>query len=258
MAKEVAQNPDALNLGGTTVDATALFTDVADFTPISESMKAEEVAEMLNAYFTEVMDVIFETKGTLIKFIGDAVFALWGAPIPLDDHATAGVKTAISIREKVEAFNASERFPKLLTRIGIHTGPMVVGNLGSEKRFDYTAIGDAVNLAARLEGLNKYFGTDILFSDAIREKLTNDMRNVSLGRVSVKGKKEVVPVYTIVPDSVDQKVEELWNRALSSFHHTQWEESERYFKELLGQQTYFKVAAHLYLPTDSLPKNNRN
>lgn len=247
MAREVSQNPDALNLGGETITATALFTDIADFTKISETMAAEEVVQMLNEYFTEVMDAIFETRGTLIKFIGDAVFALWGAPVHIKDHELQTVKTALAIREKVKEFNATKKYPELHTRIGVHTGPMVVGNLGSRKRFDYTAIGDSVNLAARLEGLNKYFGTDFLFSKNVEEKLPESLRICTLGRVAVKGKSEVVEVSTVLSEDIPNDHEQIWKEALLLFHHFEWDKSEQKFKELLIAKSYFMKSAQLYL-----------
>lgn len=247
MAKQVSQNPDALNLGGETIIATALFTDIADFTKISESMQAEEVVQMLNEYFTEVMDAIFETQGTLIKFIGDAVFAIWGAPVQMDDHEIQTVRTALAIREKVRAFNDKQRFPELFTRMGVHTGPMVVGNLGSAKRFDYTAIGDSVNLTARLEGLNKYFGTDFLFSKVVEDKLLDEFVVCPLGRVAVKGKSEVVEVSTILDDSVPEEDAQTWKEGLILFHNYEWDNSEEAFKELLKKKSYFMKSAQLYL-----------
>ena len=118
---------------------------------------------MLNEYFSEITRHIFEADGTLIKYIGDAVFAIWGAPIYMEDHASRACRTALAMGKAKEAL-AGTPAGELVTRIGVHTGPMLVGNLGSNQRFDYTAIGDAVNLAARLEGLNKAFGTFTLAS----------------------------------------------------------------------------------------------
>src|SRR6185295_10317029 len=159
MIAKIVADPSSLNLGGEEIVATALFTDVKGFTTIAESMPAPETAGLLNAYFSRITAYIFDQGGTLIKFIGDAVFAIWGAPLRMEDHALKACEAALSIAEG----QARERF---ITRIGVHTGSMLVGNLGSEQRFDYTAIGDAVNFAARLEGLNKHFGTRALVSGA--------------------------------------------------------------------------------------------
>src|SRR5262249_42724459 len=149
MAAAVASNAESLQLGGRQVFATALFTDIAGFTRISERLNPVETAAMLNSYFSEVMDAIFEKRGTLIKFIGDAVFALWGAPIDEPRHRQRAYEAARSIMNDVFRFNESSGFPALQTRIGLNSGPMLVGNLGAKRRFDFTAIGDSVNLASR-------------------------------------------------------------------------------------------------------------
>ncbi|MCI5064723.1 adenylate/guanylate cyclase domain-containing protein [bacterium] len=247
MAKQVSQNPEALHLGGEVITATALFTDIADFTKISESMPAKEVVTMLNDYFTEIMEAIFETEGTLIKFIGDAVFALWGAPLPLDDHEERTLLTALAIRDAVQKFNQSGKYPELFTRMGVHCGPMVVGNLGSAKRFDYTAIGDSVNLAARLEGLNKYFGTDLIFSENVAKQIGKGLSPCSLGKVAVKGKSQVKEIFTLLPEEVTSEEREIWEAALTYFHESHFEESETHCKQLLRQKSYFRTTAQLYL-----------
>lgn len=252
MAKKMRDNPKGLELGGENVYATALFTDIAGFTEVTESMSASQVSTMLNAYFTEVMNVVFENKGTLIKFIGDAVFVLWGAPIKLSEHASLAAQSAVAIQKEVYRFNASKRFPPLITRIGVHTGPMVVGNLGSEKRFDYTAIGDSVNLAARLEGLNKYFGTYILISENTRKEIGNSLKTLQLGSVVVAGKKERVGVYTMFEEPVSSSIEERWNKALSAFRLRRWEEAKKLFEEIGAEDERLKKAARLYIEQISM------
>ncbi|HMC82568.1 MAG TPA: adenylate/guanylate cyclase domain-containing protein, partial [Candidatus Polarisedimenticolia bacterium] len=163
MIRQIAANPDSLNLGGEEIIGTALFTDIKGFTPIAENLTAHQTAALLNDYFSEVTRHIFEEGGTLVKYIGDAVFAIWGAPLKREDHATAACRAALALaREPKAPGPEGGSGGNLVTRIGVHTGPMLVGNLGSAQRFDYTAIGDAVNLASRLEGLNKPLGTRAL------------------------------------------------------------------------------------------------
>ncbi len=172
MIERIVADPSSLNLGGEEVVATALFTDVAGFTSIAESMPAPATASLLNVYFSRLTRSIFTERGTLIKFIGDAVFAIWGAPLRMEDHAARACAAGLAMARGEDGAASPEpgrepgspQGPRLVTRIGIHTGPMLVGNLGSEQRFDYTAIGDAVNLASRLEGLNKYFHTRVIVS----------------------------------------------------------------------------------------------
>src|SRR4029453_14205928 len=143
--------------------------------PIAEGMSAPETAAMLNAYFSEATRHVFDAGGTLIKYIGDAVFAIWGAPIRRDDHATQACVAALALARGQKAGG-------LGARSGVHTGPMLVGNLGSAQRFDYTAIGDAVNLASRIEGLNKAFGTRALASGETIEATDGRFVTRRLGR----------------------------------------------------------------------------
>jgi adenylate cyclase len=217
MVPKLQHEGGALKLGGEKLWLTAIFTDIADFTSITEDMPAERTSEMLNAYFTEVMDVVFKNQGTLLKFIGDAIFAIWGAPIKIQNHAELALQTAIAINREVERFNSTQRFPPLKTRIGVHTGPMLVGNLGSVKRFDYTAIGDSVNLASRIEGLNKYFGTSILFTEATRKDAGGFAGAVLIGSVRVKGRKEAVLLYSVFDPALSPHVLDSWNRAYGAF-----------------------------------------
>jgi adenylate cyclase len=246
MARQMRTNAHSLDLGGDNVYATALFTDIEGFTSITENMTATETSKMLNAYFTEVMDVIFTNKGTLIKFIGDAVFALWGAPIKETAHAAKACETAVRIQQEVVKFNASGRFPPLNTRVGINTGSMVVGNLGSAKRFDYTAIGDTINLAARLEGLNKYFHTRILISESTKREIGDKIKTVKLGAFTVAGKRQSVEVYTIFDPHLEAPVEDNWNRALRRFAAKNWDEAEKLLNDIIEIDPRLTATADLY------------
>lgn len=199
MIRRIAQDPDAVNLGGQEIVGTAMFTDIKGFTTIAETMSAENTAAMLNAYFSDATQHVFDAGGTLIKFIGDAVFAIWGAPIKRDDHATQACVAALALARAQDSEEAGAApVISLATRIGVHTGPMLVGNLGSAQRFDYTAIGDAVNLASRIEGLNKTFGTRALASG--ETILATDGRFVTrfLGLVRVVGRNEPVALHELI------------------------------------------------------------
>ena len=199
MIRRIAEDPDAVNLGGQEIVGTAVFTDIKGFTSIAEGMSAPETAAMLNAYFSDATRHVFDAGGTLIKYIGDAVFAIWGAPIPRDDHATQACIAALALARAQQAEGADAGpVASLVTRIGVHTGPMLVGNLGSAQRFDYTAIGDAVNLASRIEGLNKAFGTLALASG--ETMLATDGRFVtrSLGKARVVGRQEPVVLHELI------------------------------------------------------------
>ncbi|MCB0339498.1 MAG: adenylate/guanylate cyclase domain-containing protein, partial [Bdellovibrionales bacterium] len=252
MVKQISKDEKGIGLGGEKVWATALFTDIADFTSITESMPAERVAAMLNAYFTEVMDEVFKNNGTLVKFIGDAVFVLWGAPIKINDHALKACQTALAIHEAVKRFNASERFPALHTRIGLNTGPMVVGNLGSAKRFDYTAIGDSVNLASRVEGINKYFGTSILITESVRKEIGDALPTLLAASLKVKGKSEVVKLYMLFDNFPMKDVCELWNDALEQFRSAEWDKAIELFEKSAAKEERLSKAKDLYLEEISL------
>ncbi len=251
MVPKLQQEGGALKLGGEKMWLTAIFTDIADFTSISEDMPAERTSEMLNAYFTEVMEVVFKNQGTLLKFIGDAIFAIWGAPIKIQNHAELALQTALAIQREVEKFNASQRFPALKTRVGVHTGPMLVGNLGSSRRFDYTAIGDSVNLASRIEGLNKYFGTTILFSEATRKDAGGFAGAVSIASVRVKGRKEAVQLYTMFdpPLSADSLSE--WNGALQAFGSAQFSVCQSGLEKVQAREPRLATACTLYTKLSS-------
>jgi adenylate cyclase len=246
MVSKIGDKTGALTLGGEKLWLTAVFTDIVDFTSITEDMPAERTSEMLNAYFTEVMDVIFANQGTLIKFIGDAVFAVWGAPITIANHAEMALKTAQAIRDEVSRFNASNRFPPLHTRIGVHTGPMLVGNLGSKRRFDYTAIGDSVNLASRVEGLNKYFGTDILFTEATRKDAGGFAAAVPIATVRVKGRKEPVALFTLFQPPLANDVERSWNECRMAFSQAEFTHVRAKLAQIATREPRLKVACDLY------------
>lgn len=246
MVRKLQMDKRALQLGGEKLWITAMFTDIADFTTISEDMPAENCCEMLNAYFTEVMEVVFANQGTLLKFIGDAIFAIWGAPVKTPNHSEIAVKTALAIQKGVERFNASKRYPPLNTRIGIHTGPMLVGNLGSVRRQEYTAIGDSVNLASRVEGLNKYFGTSILFTEATRRDAGGLAEAVSIATVRVKGRKEPVELFTLFEPPLSSHATTNWRQALQKFRRGSFDEAGQLFESIRNDEPRLAHAAAVY------------
>ncbi len=162
---EMTAHPGRLVLGGQRRTLTVMFTDLAGFTTMSEDIAPEAVAQILNEHLTLMTRVVLAHGGTIDKFIGDAVMAFWGAPVDDPAHALNGVRAAIEMQAEMERFRREPGRPELHMRIGLNTGPVVVGNLGSKDRFAYTVIGDAVNLAARLEPLNRLYGTEILLAE---------------------------------------------------------------------------------------------
>lgn len=196
MADRIADSDFDLRPGGRVVEATVIFTDLENFTTISEKLDPQETSSILTDYFGQTTRCILANNGTIIKYIGDAVFAAWGAPIEDPQHAARAAEAACDLRCLTEL---QIRGKRLRTRIGIHSGRVLAGNLGSEFRFDYTMIGDAVNFASRLESLNKYVSTQVLISDAVKKQLPEG-RFVTrrLGEFKVAGKTESVVIHELV------------------------------------------------------------
>ena len=188
VADRIADAEFDLSPGGTVVEASLLMTDLEGFTPLAERLHDPElVSRVLTRYFSLTNAHILENDGTIINFVGDAVFAVWGAPLPDPDHARKATLAAWRLHQ---ASHIEVEGRPLRTRVGLHTGRVLAGNIGSAERFDYSVIGDAVNFASRLEGLNKYLGTDILLSDAMLAKLGGEFLTRTLGEFRVAGKSE--------------------------------------------------------------------
>ncbi len=199
---QLLSDPTRAKLGGTRRHMTVLFSDMRGFTALTEKGVPEDIVAQLNDYFTRMVKVLFEHHGTLDKFVGDMVMALFGAPLDDDDHAEHAVQAALAMVRALDVLNAEwESFglPRLDIGIGINTGDMVAGNIGSETIMSYTVIGDAVNLGARLESLNKDYGTRIIISEATRALLKAQYDIRPLGSVTVKGKSQPVAIYEVRP-----------------------------------------------------------
>jgi len=197
---EILRNPEDLKLGGRRVEATVLFSDLADFTKLAEKVSAEDVGRFLNRYFAEMAKIVFAHQGTIDKFIGDAIMAFWGAPLEDPEQAVHACRAALAMQERMQSLRQEmkrEGLPELFMRVGINSGEVIVGNMGSAALFNYTVLGDAVNLASRLEGANKEFGTAILISAAVRERAVSGIRARPLGRISVKGRSAEVEVFEL-------------------------------------------------------------
>ena len=198
VVEQVMNNPELLKLGGEKREMSVLFSDIRGFTSFSEKMAPHEVVQFLNQYFDKMQGMIFNYKGTLDKLIGDAVMCFWGAPIESKDHALRAVLCALEMIQAVEELRPVLILPggaKFEIGIGVNTGPMVVGNMGSENRMSYTVMGDNVNLGSRLESLNKYYGTRILISDTAYEACKHLVFCRQLDTIQVKGKSQAVTIY---------------------------------------------------------------
>jgi adenylate cyclase len=234
------QHPDMLKLGGEKRDMTVLFSDIRGFTTLSEQMEPEVLVGLLHSYLNPMTETVFKNHGTMDKYIGDAIMAIYGAPLVLPDHANRACETALEMIETLrhlwEGWRAKS-LPELKIGIGINSGPMTVGNMGSERLFDYTVIGDNVNLASRLEGLNKYYGTAILISGATQKLLQNSFVLREVDRVRVKGKKAPVSIFELrghgQPQGKDAELLQTFEAGLEAFRQGRWEAAEKYFSQCL-------------------------
>ena len=203
LVAKLQRNPELLRLGGETVDLSIMFTDVRGFTAISEHYgeNVQGLTSIMNRYMTAMTKKILENKGTLDKYIGDAQMAFWNAPVGDQDHAINAVKTALEMMESLDEFNKSvaiEGVPPFGMGIGINTDSVVVGNMGSDQRFDYTCLGDGVNLASRLEGQSKSYGVKIILGPKTAKMVKNHFNVIELDTIAVKGKKIGVKIYTVL------------------------------------------------------------
>ena len=201
VVNEMLKNPDKLKLGGEKKELTVLFSDIRGFTTISEQMSPETLVKFLNEYLTVMTDIVFKYNGLLDKYMGDAIMAVFGAPLDQKDHSLKACLTALEMMEELKRLKErweSQGMPPLNIGIGINSGPMVVGNMGSERRFDYTVMGDNVNLGSRLEGLNKEYGTNIIVSEFTINQTKNQLVTREIDLVRVKGKEQVVKIFELM------------------------------------------------------------
>ncbi|MDM8515653.1 adenylate/guanylate cyclase domain-containing protein [Desulfobacterales bacterium HSG16] len=241
MTKEVADKllgAEETVLGGQIHEATILFSDIRDFTTISERIGPQETVTLLNEYFTLAVDVIFKYKGILDKYIGDAILAVFGAPFSSGDDPDRAVKTAIDILLDMGEFNErriAESKDPIKIGIGINTNEILSGNIGSLKRMDYTVIGDGVNLASRLEGANKVYGTQILISEFTYKKLKGDYLSREVDLIRVKGKTRPVGIYQIMVYSGQdeyfkmEQLLELFQKGFNCYRNREWKKGIDYF-----------------------------
>ncbi|MCS7013351.1 MAG: adenylate/guanylate cyclase domain-containing protein [Chloroherpetonaceae bacterium] len=213
LVEQMLANPDSFKLGGERRELTMFFSDIKGFTNISEGYKdnPEKLVELLNEYLGTMTDIIFKYGGTLDKYIGDAVVAFWNAPLPVEDHAKQACWAALEMQETLKKLREkwiAEGKPPIYSRMGINTGTVIVGNMGSQSRFAYTAMGDAMNLAARLEAANKAFGTSIMISQYTYERVKDYCLCRELATITVQGKAEPIKVYELVGRKEPGKVYE--------------------------------------------------
>jgi len=240
VVRRLLESSASLKLGGEKRVCTAFFADIAGFTGLSERLEAERLVEVINRFLGGMTDVILQQGGFVDKYIGDAVMAVFGAPMDLPDHAAAACRAALGCQRRAEELRLQLRplgVPDLRVRVGVNTGPMIVGNMGSERRMNYTVMGDAVNLASRLEGINKDFGTAIIVGPETRRLAGDGFVFRELDRLRVKGKQEPVEVCELVGEAreVSQQLHgllELFERGRRAFFERRWDEAQSLFQQL--------------------------
>jgi class 3 adenylate cyclase len=243
VVEEIVSDPTHLQLGGVNRHMTAMFTDVKDFILIVEMLKAEQLVELLNYYLSNMSDIILDQKGTIDKYQGDTIISFFGAPLKLEDHAYRACVTAI-IMKRLEAKtnkyildNKLSSSP-LLTRIGINSGEMIVGNMGTQKKMNYTIVSNAVNFASRIEKINKLYGTWILAPESTINETHGKILTRKLDRIKVDGFNEPVRIYEILEikseaSHILKELADKFEKAFELFEARNWKEAEKSFELIL-------------------------
>jgi adenylate cyclase len=219
LVKEMSRDPEHYSLESRKMELSVLFTDIRSFTTISEGLEADELSELMDEYLTPMTEIVHHSKGTIDKYIGDAVMAFWGAPIFHPHHAEQAVKAGLDMLKALDVLNADfskKGWPDIRIGVGVNTGVMSVGNMGSRFRRAYTVLGDAVNLGSRLEGITKHYGVDFI----VNETTANDAPRYAfreLDKVRVKGKEK--PVTILEPIGVEEELSQEQKQHIQSFHH---------------------------------------
>ena len=262
--KQILKTPALLKPGAEQKTVSILFSDIAGFSKISERMDPDDLVKLLNQYYETAIRCVHETDGTVMNLIGDAIFAIWNAPQEQPDHHTRACRAALLLNEALVKFESASLSLPLHTRVGLHTGVVCVGNIGSSKRFDYTAIGESVNLAARLEGLNKQLGTNILATREIQKTAGDQLVSRPVGHFKFKGFDQVVEVHEVIGTQASEEPTRAWREsfaaALNRYQRKAFDEAEAGFRKTLElrptdgpSQFYLERIEHLKshpLPSD--------
>jgi adenylate cyclase len=245
LVEEMSRHPEDYSMAGRRAELTVLFCDVLGFTAIAETLEPEALARLMNEYLGTMTEVIRAHRGTLDKYIGDAIMGFWGAPVDDPDHARHALAAALGMRAALVELNrtlTARGWPNLWIGIGINTGPMTVGDMGSSVRKAYTVMGDAVNVAARLEGLTRRFDIDIIVGEATRERVP-DVVFREIDRVRVKGR--VAPIAVFEPQPPHEHADALarWHAALAHYRAREWDEAQTLLATLAAQYPERQVYA---------------
>ena len=253
VVNELLKHPEKLKLGGDRKDLSVLFSDIRGFTTIAEGLTPEEVVHLLNEYLTVMTDIVIKNNGLLDKYMGDAIMALYGAPLDLPDHPSRACHSALEMMTELEKLNqkwVAEGKHPIDIGIGINTGPMIVGNMGSVERFDFTAMGDSVNLGSRLEGVNKSYKTNIIISEFTFERVKNEFTCMELDAVRVKGKKRPVKIYSLVGykdlPGIHEEVIKQFNQGVILYKRRKWDKAIHIFENITAMDPNL-YAAQVYI-----------
>lgn len=234
LVEEMSRDPENYSMAGRKAELTVLFSDIRGFTTISEGLEPSQLAALMNQYLGAMTLVVRKHRGTLDKYIGDAIMAFWGAPVDDPEHARNAVLTGLEMHVALQELNkelVARGWPELKIGVGVNTGPMTVGDMGSPVRQSYTVMGDAVNLGSRLEGITKQYGVGFIVGEGTRERLKKEFVFRELDRVRVKGKEDPVGIYEPIGEEGKvsrDDIEEikLWNQALRAYRTQDWDQAE--------------------------------
>lgn len=257
VVEEILKDPAKLKLGGSREEITIFFSDIRGFTSFSEKLSPEKLVHILNEYLSAMTNIILEHKGLVDKYIGDAIMAFWGAPMKNKEHAKTACEASLDMIKKLNELKKKwqkQGFPEINIGIGLNTGNAVIGNIGSSERFDYTAIGDNINLGSRLESLTKYYGVPIIISEKTKEEAGKEFITRKLDFVKVKGKNEPIKIYELIGKTGEvskEKLEkiEIYESSLELYHKKKWDNAIKGFerlgedmaaKEMIERCRYFK------------------
>ncbi|MBI5475884.1 MAG: CHASE2 domain-containing protein [Ignavibacteriales bacterium] len=261
---ELIAHPEKLRLGGERKELTVFFSDIENFTKMSEQLRPEYLVTILNEYLSEMTKIILENNGTLDKYEGDAIVAFWGAPIPQSDHAFLACRAAVQMQRRLDELRNNwlkEGKPELKVRIGINTGEVVVGNMGGADRFDYTIIGDSVNLGARLESANKQYKTKVMISSSTYQYVSEKIISRELDLLVVMGKTEPIRVYELIGINGESlpaeklMTVELYKKGLAHYRKKEWDEAVKEFEKVL-KISPDDFPSQLYIERSYLYKKN--
>jgi adenylate cyclase len=241
LVDEMAQNPESFSMAPDSREMTVLFSDVRNFTTISEGLDPKELSDLMNEFLTSLTEVIYRNRGTIDKYMGDAIMAFWGAPVEERDHARLAIRAALEMHQKLAELQPkfkAKNWPEIRIGVGLNTGRMSVGNMGSAIRVAYTVMGDAVNLASRLEGITKEYGAPIIVGEDTRKRAQHDFVFREIDLVRVKGRLEPVAIYQPLGASGEVSKKELdelrlFNQAVKLYRAQEWDMAELQLLNLL-------------------------